>query len=194
MDNGRGANDSTMHQVALVVRKCLEEGFPVEIEGLGTFHLGARGHIEFLAELRQKVFIAYSEENLDVAQKLYHALESAGFDPWLDKKKLLPGQNWPRSIEQAIEVSDFFIACLSRRGVSKRGFFQSELRYALDCAARLPLEEIYFLPIRIDECIIPAQIAREIQYVDIFPDFDAGLQRILHAMKQAGKRRSRKVA
>jgi hypothetical protein len=194
VDSVKGTNDSALHQVALVVRKCLEEGFPVEIEGLGTFQLDTRGGIEFLAELRQKVFIAYAEENFAVAERLYYALLAADFDPWVDKKKLLPGQNWPRSIERAIEISDFFLACLSQRGVSKRGFFQSELRYALDTAARLPLDEIYFLPVRVDDCPVPPQISRQIQYVDVFPSFEAGLERILRVMREAGKRRRRKVA
>ena len=33
--------------------------------------------------------------------------------PWLDRKKLLPGQVWTRCIDRAIENSDFFVACFS---------------------------------------------------------------------------------
>jgi hypothetical protein len=33
------------------------------------------------------------EEDLATATKLYDRLAQAGFDPWIDKKKLLPGQN-----------------------------------------------------------------------------------------------------
>ncbi|MCW5977082.1 MAG: TIR domain-containing protein [Bryobacteraceae bacterium] len=194
MDPANPAINSALREVALVVRKCLQEGFPVEIEGLGTFRLNRAGGIEFLAETRQKVFIAYAEEDYATAEKLYLALEAQDFDPWLDKKKLMPGQNWPRSIERAIGISDFFIACLSSRGVGKRGFFQSELRYALDCASRMPLEEIFLIPVRLDPCPVPGQIAQEIQYVDLFPDFDAGLHRILAVMRQAGKQRRKKVA
>lgn len=194
MGNGKGAADSALLEVALVVRKCLEEGFPVEIEGLGTFQLDRSGGVEFLAELRPKVFIAYADENFLVAERIYSSLESQDFDPWLDKKKLMPGQNWPRSIERAIDVSDFFIACLSGRGVGKRGFFQSELRYALDCASRLPLEEIFLIPVRLDDCPIPERISREIQYVDLFPNFEEGLDRILKVMREAAKRRRKKAA
>jgi len=118
---------------------------------------GAGGGIEFVPESRRKVFIAYTEEEYRTAEKLYRALEDEGFDPWLDKKKLLPGQNWPRSIERTIETSDFFLACFSRRGVNKRGYFHSELRYALDCASRLPFGEIYFIPVRLDNCRVPAE-------------------------------------
>ena len=185
--------NSCFQQVASVVRKCLEEGYPVEIEGLGVFRPDAAGGIEFAAEVRPKIFIAYVEEDYQAAEELYQGLDAHGFDPWLDKKRLLPGQNWPRSIERAIEISDFFIACFSQRAVGKRGYFHSELRYALDCASELPLGEIYIIPVRLDECPVPSQIARRIQYVDLFPSWESGFARILSVMKRVRKA-SRKPA
>lgn len=187
-------NASQVQLVAQVVRQSLEKGLTIEIEGLGVFRPDGRGGIEFLPELRQKVFIAYVEEDLDAAERLYEGLAALGFDPWLDKRKLLPGQNWPRSIERVIEISDFFLACFSRRAVGKRGHFQSELRYALDCAARMPLGEIYFIPIRLEECRLPAQIARQYQYVDLFPDWDRGLARIVAVMRKAARQKDQRAA
>lgn len=102
----------------------------------------------------------------------------------MDKQKLLPGQNWPRAIEHAIEASDFFVACFSQRAVSKRGQFQAELRYALDCAARLPLEQIYLIPVRLEECQVPLRISRQFQYLDLFPDWDKGARRLAAAMRR----------
>jgi hypothetical protein len=101
----------------------------------------------------------------------------------MDRKKLLPGQNWPRAIQQAIEVSDFFISCLSPRAVRKKGQFQAEMRYALDCACRMPLDQNYFIPVRLEECPVPARIRREIQYVDLFPDWDEGVHRLADAIR-----------
>lgn len=185
---------SSVQLVAQVVRKCLQEGFPIEIEGLGVFRPDGRGGIQFVPEVRQKAFIAYVEEDLAAAERLYSALAALGFDPWLDKKRLLPGQNWPRSIERIIEVSDFFLACFSRRATGKRGYFQSELRYALDCAARMPLGEIFFVPVRLDECRLPSQISRQFQYVDLFPDWDRGFGRIVSVMRKAAKKGGQRAA
>ena len=169
-------------QIAQVLRQCLEEASSVEIDGLGIFRRRAGGY-EFLPAGGPKVFIAYVQEDAGVAEPLYDALRAHGFDPWLDRKKLLPGQNWPRAIQQAIEVSDFFVACLSRQAIRKKGQFQAELRYALDCAARMPLDQIYLIPVRLEECPVPPPISREIQYVDLFPDWDAGLRRVISALK-----------
>jgi hypothetical protein len=132
------------------------------------------------------------QEDLKFARKLYSALAGEGFDPWLDKKKLLPGQNWPRAIETAISTSDFFVACFSPRSVYKRGSFHSELRYALECASRVPLDEIFLIPARLEYCITPARIARQIEYVDLFPNWDEGIGRIVAVMQEQEETRQRK--
>jgi len=99
---------------------------------------------------------------------------------------LLPGQDWPRRIQEAIESSDFFIACFSRNSVMKRGGFQVELRQALECAQRLPLDEVFIIPVRLDDCAVPARIRRETQYVNLFPDWDAGLDRVIRIIERRG--------
>jgi hypothetical protein len=169
-------------QIARVLRQCLEEGGSIEIDGLGMFRRGDGGY-EFCPASGPRVFIAYVQEDAASAGRLYDAFKSHDLDPWMDRKKLLPGQNWPRAIRQAIEVSDFFVACLSSKAVRKRGQFQAELRYALDCATRMPLDQIYLIPVRLEECPLPAIIGREIQYVDLFPDWEAGFGRLIAAVK-----------
>ena len=93
------------------------------------------------------------------------------------------GQNWPRRIEDAIASSDFFIPCFSARSVRKRGGFQAELRFALSCASRIPLDDVYLIPVRLNECRVPARIQREIQYVDLYPDWDRGFARVIQIME-----------
>ncbi len=178
-DGGR-----TSAQIARIVRNCLERGRAVEIDGLGAFRPDSQGGFRFEPQVRPKVFLAYAVEDHATADRLYREFAGNGFDAWLDRRKLLPGQNWPRAIEQAISISDFFVACFSKRSGGKRGNFQSELRYALDCATRLPLEDVYFIPVRIEECRVPPRIAGEFQYVDLFPDWDYGFQRVLRTIRK----------
>jgi hypothetical protein len=170
--------------VLKLLRRALDRGQTVEIEGLGSFRCHAQGGYEFLPESRVAVFIAYVEEDLSYARQLRDALTDAGYAPWLDKDQLLAGQNWPRAIERAIDLSDAFVACLSSRSLAKRGQFQCELRYALDCANRMPLEDTFLLPVRFDDCAVPSQIARQVQYVDLFPDFDRGFRQLLRALRK----------
>jgi hypothetical protein len=179
-------------RVARIVRDALEHGMAVEIDGLGTFLPGRTRGFRFVEQTKARVFIAYVEEDLAAAKKLYTALEQHGFRPWLDRKKLLPGQNWPRAIETAIQASNFFVACFSQRSTCKRGSFHSELRFALNCAAQVPLDEIFFIPVRLDQCVVPRNISRKIQYVDLFPDWHDGVGTVVEVMKKQEQNRKSK--
>jgi hypothetical protein len=163
----------------------------VEIDGLGVFYPDDAKGFRFEPRRLPQVFIAYVTEDATAVGWLYEALENAGFSPWMDVRKLLPGQNWPRAIENAIETSDFFVACFSRNSVDKKGCFQAEVRYGLDCARRMPLDEIYMAPVRFDECRIPRSIQRELQYIDLFPDWHRGIRRLTHMMRRGPGWRSR---
>jgi len=170
---------------ALVRLLCdsLDAGETVEVEGLGTFNRTSAGVYRFTAETRPRIFIGYVAEDLMQIRRLCVALRASGCAPWLDKDMLIAGQNWPRAIERAIETSDAFVACFSRRSTSKRGQFQSELRYALECARRLPLDRVFLIPVRLELCEVPWRIAEQVQYVDLFPDWDRSVRRIARAIR-----------
>jgi hypothetical protein len=185
---------ASRNEVGRILKYCLDTGRSIEMDGLGVIRPKSEGGFEFVAETKPKVFLAYVEEDLDRVRDLADALQTAGFSPWLDKRKLLPGQNWPRSIRQAIEVSDFFVPCFSRKSTYKRGTFQCELRYALDCAAEVPLDEIFIVPVRLETCEVPKRISDHLQYVDLFTDQQKGVKRITAAMRRQMKiRESRRL-
>ena len=175
-------------QIFEIVRKSLEAGQSVEIEGLGWFHATAQGY-RFDPETRPTVFVAYAVEDLAIVRRLAEALRAADCSPWLDKDRLMPGQNWTHSIERAIADADAFVACFSPRSVHKRGQFQSELRHALECAATRPLDDVFLLPVRLEPCIVPHRIASQVQYVDLYPDWERGVARIVRSIRRAARGR-----
>jgi len=176
-----------------LIDRYLRDGAAIEIDGLGSFKLDSSSRVTFEPNGRIRVFLAYAEEDRADVKRLFAALQKAGFEPWMDQEKLLPGQNWPRAIERAIDLSEFFIGCFSRRSVAKRGHFQCELEYALNVASRVPAEEIFFLPVRLNECEVPRDIATKVQHVDLFPDWERGLGELLKAMWHQTLERSKKV-
>ncbi len=167
-----------------IVQAALDRGARIDIDGLGSFLPDSSGGFVFASRQLPKVFITYVHEDVQAVERLGTALAAHGFDPWIDNCKLLPGQNWPRAIEDALSVTDFVIACFSTRATSKRGGFQAELRYALDCARRMPLESVFLIPVRLDDCRIPARIENEVQYVDLFPSWEDGFARVLRILEE----------
>ena len=181
---------ASARHVAAVIRRCLAEGRRVEIERLGEFRPVRGGGFRFVPERRPSVFLAYVREDTAQVERLASVLSQCGFDPWIDQRKLLPGQNWPRAIERAIEVTDFFVACFSRNSVSKRSRFQGELRYALDCARKIPLDQIYFVPARLEPCTVPLSIKQQMQMIDLYPEFDEAAGKLAGFIRREMSRRA----
>ena len=124
------------------------------------------------------VFISYAREDSNAAKRLHNDLRSAGLSPWLDKESLIAGQNWKIAINKAIKKSRYFIPIFSSISVAKRGYVQKEFRYALDVLDEFPESQIFVIPVRLDDCEIPYEKLKDIEYVDLFPDWGRGLQRI----------------
>ncbi len=128
------------------------------------------------------IFISYAREDSQYANRLYNDLKNAGLNPWLDKEELSPGQNGDKEIKKAIKNSKFFLPLFSSTSVAKRGYIQKEFRLAIDTADEIPEGQIFIIPIRIDECQVPFDKLSNIQYQDMFPQWNKGLQRIIRAL------------
>src|SRR5882762_6509699 len=77
-----------------------------------------------------KVFICYAKEDQDEADRLFRRLRRGGFDPWMDKHRLVLGDNWEREIRSAVIETDFVESWAQTH--DEIGFRQQEVRWALD--------------------------------------------------------------
>jgi TIR domain len=128
----------------------------------------------------KQVFISDARQDSDAALRLYEDLRTrTELKPWLDKKALLPGYNWDIEIRKAIKNSRYFIALFSSTSVQKRGYIQKEFKRALDVLDEFPEGEIFAISARLDNCEIPYEKFRSIERVDLFPDWNEGVQRLL---------------
>jgi len=114
-----------------------------------------------------KIFLCHSKDDKPKVRKLYKRLIADGFDAWLDKEKLLPGQDWELEIQKAVRNSDTVVVCLSNNSISKEGYIQKEIRFALDVAQEKPEGTIFLIPARLENCNVPDRISR-FQWVDLF--------------------------
>ena len=115
-----------------------------------------------------RVFLCHASQDKPIVRDLCQRLTDEGWiDPWLEEGKLLPGEDWRASIEEAVEVADLVIICLSNNSVNKEGFVQKELRYAREISLEKPEGSIFLIPVRFDECAIPRGL-RFIQWTNYF--------------------------
>jgi TIR domain-containing protein/stringent starvation protein B len=134
------------------------------------------------------VFLSYAREDFETAERLYMDLRRAEIDVWMDKKSLLPGQNWEHEIRKAIRAADHFLALISTTSVQKRGFVQREMRTALDVLDEVPTGQIYLIPVRIDDVDPPDFKVQALNRVDLFPSYRKGFERLVAAISDTEKR------
>lgn len=140
---------------------------------------------EQIPEHRQlKVFLCHASDDKPKVQNLYHRLRNDGIKPWLDKENLLPGQKWRLEIPKAVRTSDVVIICLSRNSVTKAGYVQKEIRYALDIADEKPEGVIFLIPLRLEECEVPERL-RDWHWVDLFEE--KGYERLMRTLQQSAQ-------
>lgn len=111
-------------------------------------------------EAKPTIFLSYAGEDREKVKDLYRQLSDAGYKPWMDKIDLIVGQEWEPAIKKAIREADFFVACLSKQSVNKRGFVQKENKEALDIWKEKMNYDIYFIPVKLEECEVPEEMNR----------------------------------
>lgn len=131
----------------------------------------------------KKIFISYARTDKDIARKIFERLkENEELEPWFDEESLLPGAKWRPEIRKAIRDSDYFLALVSSKSNEGRGVRHSELDQALDILKEFPINERYLIPVRLNDCKMPRDELEEISWVDAFPDFEAGINKLIRGM------------
>lgn len=125
------------------------------------------------------IFISYAREDLNIALKIYEKLKKANVNAWIDDEEVELGDAWEHKIENVIENCRFFIALLSNNYIKKIGFVQSEIKKALNILKKYPPNKKFILPIRIENCLPPYPLLEKIHWIDLFEDWDEGIQKII---------------
>ena len=135
---------------------------------------------------KTSIFFSYARDDQDTVKLIYKRLQNEGHNPWMDLFDILPGENWEQCIRSAIKRADFFIIFLSNHSVNRRGFLQKEIHMALDVWEGMLRSDIYLIPIRLSECLIPDELS-SFQWVDFYDG--SGWEKLLSAIKSGLRRR-----
>ena len=141
--------------------------------------------------MKQKhVFISYVHENEKEVQRLYDKLIQYGVKIWLDRHDIEPGVRWKNAIRRAIQGGAFFIACFSKEySEREQTFMNEELTIAIEELRRRPTDRAWFIPVKLNECEIPdrdiggGETLRDLQYVELYKDWDGKIKRILEVVQ-----------
>ena len=127
-----------------------------------------------------KAFLCHASGDKPPVRDLYKRLTTEGVDAWLDKEKLLPGQDWRLEIPRAVREADVVVICLSKKSITKEGYVQKEIKFALDIAEEKPEGTIFLIPARLEDCIVPERLSRW-HWVDLYED--DGFIKLLRSLK-----------
>ena|ERR1041385_3958635 len=105
------------------------------------------------------VFISYAKEDSEKVSRIHADLKASGYQPWMDVHDIAPGQDWKFALQRAISTCDAAIICLSTKSVSKTGYVQVEVKEFLEQRKRRPEGSIYLIPVRLEPCQIPSELA-----------------------------------
>lgn len=174
-------NDVIKFSINKVVRKQIESEFAIKNMLTNARQL-RRDPPSAVRSTEQNlsVFLCHSSSDKPTVRMLYQRLFRDGIDVWLDEENLLPGQDWQMEIRKAVRNSDIVLVCLSKTSISKSGYVQKEIVYALNVADEQPEGTIFLIPAKLEECDIPERLQRW-HCVNLFDEH--GYQRLMQAMK-----------
>jgi len=127
-----------------------------------------------------QVFLIHAHSDRVTVHKLHQRLVRDGINAWLDAEQLQPGEDWQKEIRRAILKSDTVIVCLSNAFNKQHGYRHEELKLALE-KANLLVDEIYIVPVRLEECDMPESL-RHLHRVDLFEK--GGYKKLVRALKR----------
>lgn len=136
------------------------------------------------------VFISYVREDSAIIDRLEKDLKRARIRLWLDRKNLRGGQRWKPVIHNAIQAGSGVIVCFSSNYSSRpRTYMNVELAQIIDELRLRPADKSWLIPVRLDDCAIPVlsisdhETLHDLQHIDLFPDWDAGVQKLVAALR-----------
>jgi hypothetical protein len=126
----------------------------------------------------KKIFISYSHEDRQFAQRLANALHNAGEEVWWDQWEVAPGDSLIRKIfEEGLANASAFVVILSPRSVNSRW-----VREELDVATVQRIEGVTrLIPVMIEKTEIPTSL-RSLLWLDMREDVEGGVKKIINAV------------
>ena len=124
------------------------------------------------------IYISFSRDDFEIADRISEALSSAGFNPVRDVNNIAAGENWKKRVDTLIAEADKFVFLLSSASA------RSEIcRSELETAVRAGKAIVPVLVGELDSSNIPGAIAN-LNYVFMRPEseYERGMQALIRTL------------
>lgn len=111
------------------------------------------------------VFISYTSGDRERVEPIVDMLLSSGVDAWVDIRRLKAGQNWDFEIRRALDKAAIIVVFISNKSVTKRGYVQREIRISLEKAEEKLIDDIYLIPVILDEDVVVPDLIKDLQFI-----------------------------
>ncbi|HBT4717390.1 MULTISPECIES: toll/interleukin-1 receptor domain-containing protein [Klebsiella pneumoniae complex] len=105
---------------------------------------------------RNKVFLIYSQEDIDKASVIKHALSNMGYDVWFSHESLLPGHVIERQMQSVLDESGAAVFLASGSGIPH--YAKKEIEYILKNRSVKDNRFIPIIPVLIDGGTLPQEL------------------------------------
>jgi hypothetical protein len=117
----------------------------------------------------EAIFLSYAREDSAAAFRIAEILEGAGLTVWLDRSRIRHGEEWSEKIYQNILKCSLFFPIISHNTQRRReGVFYEEWKCAEERARRMKADEIFIIPIPVDDSEVPLRLGSK--HYEVFPN------------------------
>lgn len=191
MNDSRGCRDTSISLAgAAIASQNINIGSGNKIETASA----ASGEVESDKDIdRPLTFLSYCRADTITVLQVSEALVAEGIPVWFDRSEIRAGDVWRDETTNAIDKATSFLAILSTNSEARSWSEQRAEIVMASAARRIRLGLL--IPVRLSDCSVPAipvgpdnERLSDLHRVDLFPNFQAGIDQIVIAVNAANRR------
>jgi TIR domain len=125
--------------------------------------------------MKPNIFMSYSRREVGFVDDLTHRLEKAGFNIWLDYRRLIPGTPWAGQIDKGLKEAEVVLLVVSKDSIASQ-YVELEWRHVLNEKNKRILLAIF------EAVKLPPEL-KNYEWVDFRGSYGAGIKELIAQLK-----------
>jgi hypothetical protein len=123
-----------------------------------------------------RIFVSYTTRDETIALEIAQALAAAGFNRWIARLDIRPGQSWVEEIERELTRASYLLLLLSPEAVASTWVSKEWM-------ATLAAGGTVIIPVLLRDCAVP-RLLQDLQLIDLRGDPVAGVLEIVEFFRR----------